>query len=156
MASHSDVFVEEIQFQEILPIWKQFLWPNRRSLIEPTSAMAFPSGYDMSLLKSKGYYWSASIQGKRVGVNSGFQTSETHFRSRGLFVFPQARRRGVAQCLFQALEQKALLLGCECLWSLPRATSLRAYEKFGFQKEHPAENSSVEFGPNFYATKQIK
>ena len=38
------------------------------------------------------YFFGAYVDGKLAGVNSGHKTSETNFRSRGLYVLEEYRR----------------------------------------------------------------
>ena len=68
-----------------------------------------------------------------VGVNSGHKSSDTQYRSRGIWVNPNYRRKGIAQRLFVLTERQARDEECEMIWSIPRKTALSAYTNFGFE-----------------------
>ena len=74
------------------------------------------------------------MDGKLAGVNSGHRTSETNFRSRGLYVLEQYRGLSVSTDILQYTIDSARDMGCTMCWTLPRETALPAYEKVGFVK----------------------
>jgi GNAT superfamily N-acetyltransferase len=128
----------KISFDTILHIWQDKLWPNRQSAIEPMSAMTWPfegapDPIDMSIFDYKPTFWGVYIDDKLVGVNSGHRTTHTQYRSRGIWVDPDYRGRGIAQRLFTLTEHQALVEGCLLVWSIPRKTALSSYTKFGFE-----------------------
>ena len=128
----------KIDFNDINTIWTNKLWTNRESAIEPMSVMTWPfegdpEQYDMSILDYTPTFWGVEIDNKLVGVNSGHRTSDMHYRSRGIWVEPDYRQRGVAQLLFSLTEHCAIIEKCEMIWSLPRQTALSSYTKFGFE-----------------------
>ena len=128
----------KITFEEILPIWQNELWPDRKSAIETHSAMTWPyDGYpneiDMNIFNYEPSFWGLHKEGKLIGVNSGHKTSDLHYRSRGIWVHPDYRRQRVAQTLFNLLELQAQSEGCEMIWSIPRKTALSSYTMFGFE-----------------------
>ena len=128
----------KISFDTILPIWQDKLWPNRQSAIEPMSAMTWPfegapDPIDMNIFNYMPTFWGVYIDDKLVGVNSGHRTDHTQYRSRGIWVDPDYRGRGIAQQLFTLTEHQALVEGSLLLWSIPRKTALPAYTKFGFE-----------------------
>lgn len=130
--------IKKISFDEILPIWHVKLWPNRQSAIEPMSAMTWPFEGDpqpinMSIFEYEPTFWGVYNDNKLVGVNSGHRTSDSQYRSRGIWVDPDYRLKGVAQQLFMMTEHQAVVEGCEMIWSIPRKTALHAYTKFGFE-----------------------
>jgi len=129
--------IERLTFEEILTIWQSKLWPNRQSKIESHSAMTWPfegdpGEYDMRVFDYPATFWGIKIDNKLVGVNSGHKTSDRQYRSRGIWVDPDYRKRGIAQNLFNMTLHQAQLEKCEMIWSIPRKTALPAYEKFGF------------------------
>ena len=129
----------KITFDDILPIWEKQLWPDRKSAIEPLSAMTWPfegnpDEYDMSIFsKYDATFFAVSRKNKIVGVNSGHRTSPMLYRSRGIWVDPKHRREGIAQTLFNLTELQAKQEGCEMVWSIPRKTALSSYTRFGFE-----------------------
>ena len=148
-----------MDWQQILPVWQHKLWPHRQSAIEPQSAMTWPhtgmpDPIDMKIFEYQPVFWGAYRSLKLVAVNSGHRTSDTQYRSRGLWVDPDYRCQGIAQQLFEHCQQQAISENCEMLWSIPRRTALRAYEKFGFQTSgvwHHTETSDA----NIYVNKII-
>jgi GNAT superfamily N-acetyltransferase len=135
---NNDMRISRITFEEIDHIWKKHLWPNRSSAIETHSAMTWPfegkpDQYDMKVFEYPATFWGAYLDNKLVGVNSGHKTTDEQYRSRGIWVDPDYRKRGVAQMLFLMTAHQAKVEGCEMLWSIPRKTALPAYTKFGFE-----------------------
>ncbi len=127
----------KISFEDILPIWENKLWPNRESAIEGVSAMTWPyegnpEPIDMNIFDYQPTFYGVFMDNKLVGVNSGHRTTDTQYRSRGIWVDPDYRKRGVAQLLFVLTEHQARIEKCEMMWSIPRKTALTAYTKFGF------------------------
>jgi len=129
--------IKRIPFEYIYPIWKDKLWPGRASEIEPMSAMTWPFEGDpqpinMSIFEFEPVFWGVFMDSKLVGVNSGHRTSDTQYRSRGIWVDPEYRMHGISQQLFSATQQQAIDEQCDMIWSIPRKTALKAYTKFGF------------------------
>tara|TARA_Y100001972_G_C7619945_1_gene310876 strand:+ start:569 stop:1030 length:462 start_codon:yes stop_codon:yes gene_type:complete len=127
----------KISFEDILPIWENKLWPNRESAIEGISAMTWPyegnpEPIDMNIFEYQPTFYGVFMDNKLIGVNSGHRTTDTQYRSRGIWVDPDYRKRGVAQLLFVLTEHQARIEKCEMMWSIPRKTALTAYTKFGF------------------------
>ena len=129
---------KEISFKQISSIWEKELWPTRQSAIETHSAMTWPfegdpEPIDMNIFDYDPLFFGVYSKQSLIGVNSGHQTSDRHFRSRGIWVESSFRKTGVAQLLFSMLEESAIDCGCEMIWSIPRKTALPAYTKFGFE-----------------------
>ena len=127
----------KISFEDILPIWENKLWPNRESAIEGISAMTWPyegnpDPIDMKIFDYQPTFYGVFMDNKLVGVNSGHRTTDTQYRSRGIWVDPDYRKKGIAQLLFVLTEHQARIEKCEMMWSIPRKTALTAYTKFGF------------------------
>lgn len=154
--------IKEITFEEILPFWKDKLWPNRCSAIEPVSAIQYDGKIDMSIMERKPTFFGYFIGDKLVGVNSGFKTKDevisftdaehALYRSRGIFVDPLYRGHGIAERLLQAVEDQAKKEGCFILWTMPRQSAFHVYEKFGFERTSEWSDAH-EFGPNCFAVK---
>jgi GNAT superfamily N-acetyltransferase len=147
--------VQQITFQEILPIWQNKLWPNRVSPIETHSAMTWPLShpnqpYDMNVFNYPVYFFGIYDQDKLIAVNSGHLTTITEFRSRGLWVDPFYRGKKLAQQILLATIDQAKTSGAYMIWSIPRLTALPAYERVGFKTVGDRVDEGVEFGPNIY------
>lgn len=126
-----------LSFEQISSVWQNHLWPDRESPIESHSAMTWPfegnpEQYDMNVFNYPATFWGVYIDNKLVGVNSGHKTTDTQYRSRGIWVHPEYRKQGIAQNLFNMTKHQAVLEKTDMIWSLPRKTALPAYERFGF------------------------
>jgi len=135
------MLTKRITFEEILPIWETKLWPGRESAIETHSVMTWPHSmvyfqreeYDMSIFNYDAHFWGTFIDGDLVGVNSGHLTSNTEYRSRGIWVDPSFRGKGIAQILLQMTNHSAVMSGADMIWTMPRKTALSSYTRFGFK-----------------------
>ena len=128
--------LKTVSFDTILPIWEQNLWSSRESAIKTHSSMTWPFDndveYDMEIYKYPATYWALLVDDKIIGVNSGHKTSDTQYRSRGLWVDEKFRKKGLAQIILTASEQYAKQEKCKMIWTVPRKTALVAYTKCGF------------------------
>ena len=103
--------LKEISFDEIYPVWDKRLWPGRKSKIEPMSSLVWNSRLflswgnseikkDSSIFdKYEPKFFAFVIDDEVVGVNSGFRTEDSVYRSRGLWVDPNHRGLGLGQQL---------------------------------------------------------
>jgi len=148
--------IHTIDFDIISAVWKQQLWTNRKSEICPMSSMQFLGGTDMSIYeKYVPSFWAVFDNDNIIGVNSGFATADTRYRSRGIWVDPDYRNKGIAQLLFGQIDKQAKQENKSVCWSIPRKTALPAYEKAGYVKCSDWFNEGMEFGPNCYVKKSI-
>lgn len=150
------MLIREISFAEISEVWRTDLWPDRKSAIEPVSAINLRGDYDMSFMSSVPYFWGAfaDFNSKSpVGVVSGFQTEPSYFRSRGIWVHPAHRRQGVGSLLLEQVVNQATSLKCQYVWTMPRVSSWSFYERNGFRVS--AKTEKFEFGPHYLAVKPL-
>ena len=148
-----------LTFEQISDIWKEHLWPNRQSPIETHSAMTWPyegipEEYDMKVFEYPATFYGVISDYKIVGVNSGHRTTNHQYRSRGIWVDPDHRRKGVSQILFEATKDQAIGEGCRMIWSIPRKTALKAYTKFGFMTVGDFFNTETS-DANIYVLKRL-
>lgn len=146
--------IKEISFEDVKPFWN-LLWSNLR--LDERSGRQLLDGFDENIITNdqiKVTYLGFETDGKIVGVNSGFSPKLWVYRSRGLFVHPNYRKRGISQELLQATENQGKLEGAKMIWSMPRRPALPAYKKFGFKVV--SEFKKGMFGENCYAMKVIK
>ena len=148
---------ELISFQDILPIWQEKLWKGRNSPIKPMSSMLYKGGFNMDIynLYSPTFFAVYNNANKIIGVNSGHRTNEQVYRSRGIWVDPLHRKKGIAGILFCELEGQAMKEKCTSIWSIPREEALPAYIKYGFVKSSNFFDEDMEFGPNCYVRKKL-
>ena len=148
------MIVKQVSFDVIKEIWKNDLWADRQSEIKGTSSMVFNGGYDMSIHNNKPTFLCVENESQIVAVNSGHMTVNNYYRSRGLWVKPEYRNKGMTYLLFDVLMKQAVKEGAKFMWSLPRSSSLLAYIKNGFVcKSQPIYD--FEFGPHFYVSKRL-
>lgn len=124
--------INTVDFDEVLPIWKTYLWPGRTSEIDATSALCYLGGYDLVNMQSTPTFFAYMIDGTIAGVNSGHMCKDNLYRSRGLYVFDEFRGRGIGVELLKITIVQARLEGASLCWSYPRQSSWRTYNKAGF------------------------
>ena len=123
----------ELNWEEIIYIWTEYLWPARSSPIEPTSAMCFLNGYDAANMASTPTFFGYIIDDRIVGVNSGHACpNQNNYRSRGLWVDPNYRRQGIGQQLLTATIKQGQQEVYDQIWSYPRRSSWSTYRAVGF------------------------
>lgn len=130
--------IQNISFTQAHSVWHTHLWPDRHSAIETHSAMTWPfegdpDAIDMSIFDYEPTFWGIFVNDDLVGVNSGHRTAQSQYRSRGLWVNPVHRGKGLAQLLFTFTHWQARQEGCELIWSIPRQSALSSYTSFGFE-----------------------
>lgn len=135
--------IKPISFEEILPIWKNYLWPNRISEITANSAMTYLGGYDWYNMSTVPTFFGYYVDGKLVGVNSGHKTLTNSYRARGLYVSPEMRGKGIGTLLLIATIHQASNEGCDFCWSYPRYTSWNTYKNAGFELTSDWEKSET-------------
>lgn len=123
----------KISFEEILPIWKQFLWPDRISPIETNSAMRFLGDYDIESMSTPASFFAYTIDNRIVGVNSGHLCKDNSYRSRGVYVFPEYRKSGVGTELLVATINQGRIESADYAWSYPRQSSWNTYKSAGYE-----------------------
>ena len=124
--------IKKISFEEILPVWSNDLWPNRTSPIEPNSAMCYKEGYDMENMRTTPTFFGYYVDGELAGVNSGHLCKDSHYRSRGLFVYEKFRGMGIGTKLLRATIEQGRIENAILCWSFPRNTSWMTYHHAGF------------------------
>lgn len=122
-----------ISFEEIFPIWRNYLWPNRQDKIEPHSAMLFLKGYDLKNFNNNPSFFGYFIDDRLVGVNSGHKCCDNSYRSRGLYVDPNYRKSGIGKKLLTATIQQGKKECADFVWSYPKQSSWKCYESSGFK-----------------------
>jgi GNAT superfamily N-acetyltransferase len=153
------MLTKNICFSEIEPVWRAELWPGRSSAIETHSAMTWPFSfqndpYDMRIFDYEASFWAVYDRHQIVAVNSGHRTSDLQYRSRGLWVHPEYRNRGLSQTLLAATQHQAHTEGAIMIWTVPRKTALPAYTKFGFTTVGDFFSTETAEA-NIYAVKQL-
>ena len=83
------------------------------------------------------------IEDKLVGVNSGHKCSDNSYRSRGVYVFPEFRKREIGTKLLIATIDQGRSEGCSFVWSYPRRSSWNTYQSAGFRLAGDWEKSET-------------
>jgi GNAT superfamily N-acetyltransferase len=152
-------FVVPVSFETVLPIWTNDLWPGRVSPILPVSTMVLYGGYDMTIRSlytgAATFFGVYNADGELVGVFSGFPTSATLYRARGLYVTPAFQHLGVGRALVQTMVNQASIAGRSLIWCLPRVANVPFFMDCGFIQVSEPFTTGVEFGPNVYMTLSV-
>jgi GNAT superfamily N-acetyltransferase len=151
------VCIRELNFEQVLPVWRDHLWPQRDSEIKPVSSVTPNFDIDMKIYEFSDTvrFWGLFYGETIVAANSCFKSKQDECRSRGLWVHEDWRRRRLSQVLLQLVYQYAIENECTRVWSLPRQSALPAYECFGFQKVSPWTNRGMAYGPNCLAELRV-
>lgn len=145
--------IHQINYETILPIWKNYLWPERISTITNTSAMRYLGGYDIDNMSYTPIFLAYFINDKIAGVNSGHKCKDDGYRSRGLYVFPNFRKQGIGILLLNETIKVAEKELCNYVWSYPKQSSWKTYQTATFTLSSAWEIS--ELGHNAYCIKKI-
>lgn len=140
-------------FETIYPIWGKELWSYRTSPIESTSAMTYLGNYDVRNMTYIPSFFVYEYEGTIQGVNSGHKCNDGSYRSRGLYVYPEYRKKGIGKKLLEASIDQAKKEECTFIWSYPRQSSWKVYESAGFILSSKWETS--ETGVNAYCMRKI-
>lgn len=143
----------KVDFEQVLNIWKNHLWLNRTSQIESHSAMLLNKTYDIKNFEYQSTYFVYVVDGVIAGCNSGHMCSDLTYRSRGLFVFPEFRKKGKGVRLLKATIDQAMQEKATCVWSYPRQSSWSTYAAAGFELSSDWEQG--ETGINAYCMRKI-
>lgn len=151
--------IKQIPWETIHLAWELYLWPTRSSRIESHSAMTWPfegtpPKYDMAVFDYKPTFWGAFHNGILIGVNGGHKTSSTQYRLRGLWVGCSWRKDGIGTDLINAVEKQAIQENCSMIWAYPRDTSVKLFERHGYETVGNFEKSETSEA-NIYAVKRL-
>ena len=141
-----------ISFNTIFCVWRFNLWPDRHSTIEQTSAMNYLGGNDLRNMKYNPTFFGYYINDKLIGVNSGHMTMDNKYRSRGLYVFPEHRGKGIGIELLLATIKQGKTEDAKLCWSFPRQESVNTYLSAGFTLS--SDFTTSETGINAYCIKK--
>jgi len=140
--------IVETDFDTINKIWTEHLWPSRISKIETHSAMLLNKTYDIKNFDHKVTFLLLYEGNHIAGCNSGHMCSDNTYRSRGLYVFPEYRKKGYATSLLKHTINIGKDEHACSVWSYPRYESWSSYGAAGFSLITSWEKS--ETGTNAY------
>lgn len=146
----------EVDFDTVLPFWRDRLWPGRGSPIRPVSTMTFLGGYDLTIKQQKARFFAAYRNGgQMIGVFSGHPTSDTHYRARGLYVIPEYQQMDIGTNLVRQVVIAAAEANRDVCWCIPRVYNTDFFQKCGFSIASKPFTEGVEFGPNVYMARTV-
>lgn len=126
--------IKKITFNEIFNVWRFKLWPERSSPIKTHSSMTLNGSIDMNVYNNTATYFGIFDKENLIAANSGHKSSLDEYRSRGLWVDINYRKKGLGKMLLQATIDQARLENCSLIWSIPRKQALSVYLGVGFRK----------------------
>lgn len=144
------MIIKQVNFETVLPIWENQLWPNRKDPVKPTNNLQYLGGRDKLISEQLPVFFAVFDGNCIVGVNSGLPTLHGGFRSRGIWVDPAYRKKGVGAMLLNAVIDYARSNGYSYAWSMPRQSALHAYTSVGYIQTSDFFDEGVEFGPNCF------
>lgn len=115
--------------------------------------MEYLGNYDSYNMTTTPTFIGYKVDEQFVGVNSGHRTTNNGYRSRGLWVDPIFRGRGIGQKLLRATMDVGKSEGCIWVWSLPKQSSWTTYEAVGFEKKSEWFKSELDI--NAYCFKSL-
>ena len=145
--------LSETDFSTAGAVWKSRLWPKRVEPIEARSALLFKKGFDLNYQSAEVFFVKAAADQQIVGVCSGQRTGPKEFRSRGLWVAENYRKKGIGGALFRFVEEEAKRRGGLHLWTLARYSSKEFYLSMGMKSA--GKTGKFEYGPHFYMSKKL-
>jgi GNAT superfamily N-acetyltransferase len=125
--------IVKTDFDTINEIWTKYLWVDRKSKIEPHSAMLLSGEYELKNYKSRPSFFIYMIGDEIAGCNSGHKCCDGTYRSRGLYVFPDHRKKGYGKELLLETINQGQRENAKCVWSYPRQNSWGTYKSAGFE-----------------------
>tara|TARA_B100000959_G_C14966907_1_gene618140 strand:+ start:1421 stop:2494 length:1074 start_codon:yes stop_codon:yes gene_type:complete len=160
LLSHIDNPVEykckTISFKQIQQGWGR-LWPNRTA--NPTNPWDLTENYsiqEQGAILGDPTFFGVYDGDKLIGVNSGYKTSDINYRSRGLWVNEDYRRRKVSSLLLYNTIKKAEQEGAATIWTCPKEESVKAYESSGFNIVSKRLGPPLfQWGVNYIAIKSL-
>jgi len=148
--------IRYIDFATVLPIWRNQLWPKRISPIETHSAMMYMDApLEMKNLLTTPSFFGCYNDDELIGVNSGHLCVDHSYRSRGLWVNENFRRRGIGKALLLQAIAQAQLEEALFVWSYPRKSSWGTYKSAGFELASQWEVCETSEA-NAYCIKHVK
>lgn len=127
--------IQIINFETIQDIWyEEDMW-GQLAFAHPVSTMLYLEDYNQdikNLSYSKPVFYVYMLNNEIAGVNSYHKVNDKQCRSRGLYVFPKYRKLSIGVELLRYAINQNKDMGYEFIWSMPRSTAARTYQKAGF------------------------
>lgn len=143
--------VREIDFETIFPYWKEHLWPERKSRIEPVSYIILNGQIDGSIREFEPRFFSICFQNEIIGVLSYHATASNTFRLRGLWISPLYRNQKLGTRLINEVLSE-IPPKPHLIWLMSRMQNRQYYKNFGF--EYHLQVEGYEYGPHMIMIKR--
>ena len=146
---------KNISFEQISQAWSK-LWPGRDA--EPTNPWDLTEDNKIQQSSALGLptFFGVYDNNTLIGVNSGYKTSDFNYRSRGLWVDENYRRRRVSMLLLHNTINQARKERATTIWTCPREESVEAYKKCGFEIISDKLGEPLfDWGTNYIAIKKL-
>lgn len=137
--------IQKISFETIYKVWETYLWDERTSAITSTSAMDYKGGYHIMNMSYEPTFFGYYENNNLIGVNSGHRCRDESFRSRGLYVHPSYRKKGIGKILLTTTIEQGRSENCTYVWSYPRKSSWGTYASAGFILDSDWEKSETNY-----------
>jgi GNAT superfamily N-acetyltransferase len=115
--------------------------------------MSFLGGYDLKNMNFDPTFFAYYKDNTVIGVNSGHMCIGQEYRSRGLYVFPEYRKKGVGTELLLATINQGIKENAKLVWSYPKLTSWSTYKNAEFILS--SDWGKSELGLNAYCKRDI-
>jgi len=140
----------ELRFEDVQPIWKEQLWPERTSKIEKISYISSSGIIDMQIGQwgTNPIFLGFTNNTEIVACVSSFQTNQHEYRCRGIWVQESFRSTGLGLKMIDALIEiiKKNDSQASTLWTMARLRSVGFYQRAQFKNQQIIEG--YEYGPH--------
>ena len=93
----------------------------------------YAGDFDQTIKFALPTFYGVSENGLIVGVNSFYHVNNSECRSRGLYIIPDYRGKGLSKKLLEYSIDMNKNEGYVFIWSKPRVSAIRAYTSAGFE-----------------------
>ena len=138
--------IKEISFEEILPTWKNFLWPERISVIEEVSCIDQSGKIDVSIRQFSSVFFGCISNEELTGVISCHPISRDIMRIRGIYVFQIHRNKGLGRQLISKVIEFSHNRRFQKIFGLVREKNEQYFEGAGFYTY--SNTDAFEYGPH--------
>ena len=145
-----------ISYEQISQAWNK-LWPGRDAKpTNPWNLTEYDTIQEQGAVLGNPTFFGVYDNDKLIGVNSGYKTSDVNYRSRGLWVDENYRRRRVSMLLLHNTINQARKERATTIWTCPREESVEAYKKCGFEIISDKLGEPLfDWGTNYIAIKKL-
>lgn len=158
--SSSNLIIKTASFEEILPLWRDQLWPDRQSTIEPLSMIDSQGRIDLglrelALLRPPVFFkLTAPLGSPPVGCQGIQRTGLRETRLRGLWVAPELRGQGWGRRLVETALEDARTRGENRVWVMARSSAEDFYAACGLRAYDRV--TGYEYGPHVLMERRLR